>query len=214
MEMTPQEKSRVWWHGAVKSAIKGIPQGIILGAVSVVALFGIVGCMIAFGGPLIAGWGLTIAHGMGMFMLSQSGLATFTTATAHAAAVAAAAHATAGATTLAMAHAALPTFLSFGSIGFAPIVAFNAILGVVGNLMNGGKIAVGDYQQQVDHAKNEHRIAHLQERELALEQVVGQDLASRNVKLILSHGPRSSQSFADAEAARAQTEALASKAIH
>lgn len=40
MEIDPAEKSRVWWSGALKSAAKGIPQGILLGLLGAGVIWG------------------------------------------------------------------------------------------------------------------------------------------------------------------------------
>jgi hypothetical protein len=40
MENDTQARSGVWWRGAASAALKGIPQGIMLGAIASVLLFG------------------------------------------------------------------------------------------------------------------------------------------------------------------------------
>ncbi len=55
MELTPQEKSRVWWSGTIKGAVKGLLVGLAIGAVSALVLqFALIPLLPALGLPSIA----------------------------------------------------------------------------------------------------------------------------------------------------------------
>lgn len=41
MELDQQTLRRVWWRGAIGAAIRGIPQGMVLGVIGAVALWGL-----------------------------------------------------------------------------------------------------------------------------------------------------------------------------
>jgi hypothetical protein len=173
IELTPQEKSHVWWSGAIKSAIHGIPQGLMLGALSAVVLFGAIVALNA----IFPAFAFGLAHAMGGFLFSSSA----------AAAVGSAAHAIPAAA------------LSLSALNLVPFMAFNVVGSMIGNFMTGGKIALGDYQQRVDHARNEVRIGELETREQLVEQAIG---VNPKLQTILNRGPRTVESFAAAEESR------------
>lgn len=67
MEIDGRTKSQVWWGGAIKSALKGIPQGILLGIGGALLLWGLavafpaLGLFTVFEGFLFAGTATNIA---------------------------------------------------------------------------------------------------------------------------------------------------------
>lgn len=51
-EIPAQEKSRIWWKGALKGALRGVPQGLLLGTLGFAVL---VGGLYAFGATALVG---------------------------------------------------------------------------------------------------------------------------------------------------------------
>ncbi len=192
MELSPQERSRVWWRGALKSAVKGIPQGLLLGVLGFALLVGaIYGLAALF--PVTA---LGLASSFGPFVFSTEAMTIISPPLGSGIA------------------AALPA-LGWSMLNPLPVIALNAVLTIAGNFISGGKIAVGDYQQQVDHAANKERIGQLEARERALEEVVGMGRTSRIAQSIIARGQRTRTSFASAEESRAvDTANNPSKIIH
>lgn len=179
MELTPQERRRVWWGGAIGSALKGIPQGIMLGVLGYALLLGAVYALAALFPPV----GLGLAGSFGTFLFANGALTTA---------------AVGGITTV----TALPA-LTWAAINPLPVIALNAVLTVVGNFLTGGKIAVGDYVQKIDHQANVERIRQLEGRQYVMEQIVDKTTSPKIAESVLARGPRNVQSFVAAEEARA-----------
>jgi hypothetical protein len=180
MELDPKTISRVWWKGAATSAAKGIPQGLMLGAIAAVVLFGVIaGAMLLAPTAPIA---MTTAQAFGGFLYSHS---------------VAVALATEG---LTMATAT-SLVTSIASISLVPIMLFNTVLTSVGNFLTGGKIAVNAYKQDIEHRMNEARITQVEQRQLQLAPQA--PARSQAVQRILANGPRNTANFAQAETERA-----------
>lgn len=166
--MTERSKASVWWGGAISSAIKGIPQGLMLGLLGFGLLVGTIYLLAAI--PATAAIGLGLGKAFGTFIFAEA---------------------------IPAAATALPA-LSLSTINILPVVALNAVLTVVGNFLTGGDMAVAKHQQEVDHAKNEVRINAIEGREKKIEQVLSQHLSEhkreavtpRHVQQILEQGPR------------------------
>ncbi len=173
MELDQQTVGKVWWKGALEGAVKGIPQGIMLGAIGAALLFGGLYALGALGGMGVAS---SLAASFGTFLFSTG----------------AATNAVAAGSTLA--HFSLAVFNPL------PIIALNTILTSVGNFLTGGDIAVNAYKQDVEHRMNEARITQIEGRELTLQQQM--QAQSRTIQNILAQGPRGATSFSKAEEER------------
>lgn len=169
MELDPQTLRAVWWKGALTAALKGIPQGVLLGVLGAAILIGGIYAVSAMGA---SGFAFELAKDFGSFLFSNSGTAAL---------------AATGAT-------ALPAF-SFGALNILPLVALNTVLTAVGNFLTGGQIACNAYKQEVEHTMNERRISRIEAREQRLEHAVA---TSSGIKRIVAQGPRSQQSHANA----------------
>lgn len=143
MEIDKQTRSRVWWQGAISSAIKGIPQGIMLGLLGAGVLFGGIFLIQAFGAAPLA---FEIAKDFGSFLFSNAAVAE-------------------------MAAGSMPAF-GLAAINVIPVVALNAVLTIVGNFLTGGDMAVNKHQQEVDHEHNNLRIRAIEGREQQCEKAI------------------------------------------
>ena len=180
MELNPQAKSRIWWRGAFSNAFAGIPQGILLGVLGYALLVTTV-FAISAAFPAV---GLGLAQSFGPFLFGGAGVS-------------------------ALAAGTMPAF-SLAILNPLPVVALNAVLTVAGNFLTGGKIAIGDYQQKIDHAENVARIERLESR--TLNPTLTPPTRSRALDTILAQGAKNTESFAAAEEARA--EAPSSKTLN
>ncbi|MBN8542634.1 MAG: hypothetical protein J0M34_00020 [Alphaproteobacteria bacterium] len=80
MELDKQTRSKVWWGGAISSALKGIPQGLLLGAIGAGVLFGGI-YLLGLSGISIFGFsgaGLAQAFGSFLYTVPAGGVATTT----------------------------------------------------------------------------------------------------------------------------------------
>ena len=192
MELNPQAKSRIWWRGAFSNAFAGIPQGILLGVLGYALLVTTVFAIAAFF-PAV---GLGLAQSFGPFLFGGAGVS-------------------------ALAAGTMPAF-SLAILNPLPVVALNAVLTVAGNFLTGGKIAIGDYQQKIDHAENVARIIKLEARQHTMHrELVNQaiDIESQGIdgkwakrvhseRAPIGELTRTPQtSFAEAEEARAENPA-------
>lgn len=161
----------VWWRGAITSAIKGLPQGLLLGALGFALL---VGGIYAAGALGLTGVATTLGSSFGGFLF------------------------TGGANAGAAFASGLPPF-ALSLLNPLPFIALNAALTMVGNFLTGGYIAVAKHQQEIDHARNKARIDAIEGRERLLEQAV--DTLHPNTKWldILEKGPRTKTGFVAAE---------------
>lgn len=173
MDLDPAVKSRVWWKGAITSAIKGIPQGLMLGAIAAGVLIGGLYLLSAMGAAGIAGY-VGTAFNYFLFNMQNAAVASQ------------------------LATQTLPVVTSLAIFNPLPIIALNTILTSIGNFLSGGDSAVNAYKQQVDHDANVARLERLEGRELALEEAIA---TSPTIKKILAEGPRS-KSYSAAEETR------------
>lgn len=171
MGLNPEEMSRIWWKGALKSALKGIPQGLMLGIGGACLLFSTIALLGGIGAT--AGLALGISQAFGGFLYSAATTATLATATA------------------------VPAF-SLASINILPIVALNTVLTVVGNFITGGDMAVNTYKQDMEHKINEARLARLESHEIAPQQEAARPL-SASLRRILAQGSCKPGAKIDAE---------------
>ena len=88
---------------------------------------------------------------------------------------------------------------SFSAI---PLAIFSGVSGMLGNLLGSGNDAVNAYKQDVEHRMNEARISQIESREMALEQTLISP--ARGIQKIIAAGPRTANSFRDAEEQRVQ----------
>ncbi len=139
MELDSQTLRSVWWKGAIGSAIKGIPQGLMLGLLGAGLLFGGIYALGALA-PALAG---SLAADFGAFLYAGT-----------------------PAVATSLAAGAVPAF-SLASMNVLPIVALNMVLTAVGNFLTGGKIACNAYKQDIEHRMNEVRISQIEAREQA-----------------------------------------------
>lgn len=175
MESEVTSTRGVWWRGALTSAVKGLPQGLLLGGIGFALIVGGIYAAGALGfGAAASG----VASSFGSFLFSG------------------------GAAASAAFASGLPAF-SFSLLNPLPFIALNTALTMVGNFLTGGDIAVAKHQQEVDHARNEARINAIEGREMLLEQAV--DTLHPNTKWldILQKGPRAKTGFVAAEEAAA-----------
>ncbi|MFZ4126072.1 MAG: hypothetical protein ACOYJ2_08420 [Rickettsiales bacterium] len=169
MELTKQERDAIYWRGAIGGAIKGIPQGLMLGALAACVLFGGIYAFGFFAGPAAA----QLAYGFGSFL--------FTTGIS------------AGATTLPTIGANI--FAVFNPI---PVIVLNTVLTAIGNFLSGGDQAVAAAKQQKQNDYLDAKLMQVEGRERQIEQVISQHLAHepqpltapRHVQKILEEGPR------------------------
>lgn len=170
--MDSKDVSRAWWKGAISSAIKGIPQGLLLGAIGFAVLTAGILALGAIAPVFTATW---LAGPFGSFIFANI-----------------------PAVTTAFAAHTMPAF-SLAILNPLPVIALNTVLTAVGNFLTGGDIAVNAYKQDFEHRLNETRIARIEARELQLEQSLPR---SRTVQKIVEAGPRHQSSFQHAEETR------------
>lgn len=176
MELDPQTLRSVWWKGAIGSALKGIPQGLMLGLLGASLLCGGIALLGSIGAT--SGIALGLAKAFGGFLYSS-------------------------ATAQALAAGTLSTVPAFGlaTLNVLPIVALNTVLTSVGNFLTGGQIACNAYKQDVEHRMNHARIRQLEAREQVVEATLART-PSQAIQAVLTRGPRAQQSYEAAEAAR------------
>jgi hypothetical protein len=185
MELDPQTVSSVWWKGALGGALKGIPQGLLLGVIGFGVLVVGTYALAAFG---VTGLAATMMHGLGGFLFTEAGAASISAGIA----------------------AGSASGFSLAALSPIPFIALNTVLTIAGNFLTSGQSAVNAYKQDVEHRMNDARITAIESREQMLEEVV---TPSRAVQKILAQGPRNKGSFAAAEAER-EASAPASPTIH
>lgn len=183
--ITTAEVSSVWWKGAFSAALKGIPQGLLLGAIG----FGVLTAGIfALGAVAPAFVATSLAGPFGSFLFNMTPAIAET-----------------------FAAGTMPAF-SLALFNPVPVIALNTVLTAVGNFLTGGNIAVNAYKQDVEHRMNEARISRLESRELGLDHEI--PTASRTAQKIISAGPRTASSFRETEETREQSTPSAGPTIH
>ena len=173
MELTAKEQNSIYWRGAIDGAIKGIPQGILLGVIGFGLLVGSIYAVQAIGLAGVTTW---MMNGLGGFLFQQG---SYTVA------------ATAG-------TAVIPPAFNLAALSPLPFIALNAVLTIVGNFLTGGTQAVAEAKQQKQNDYLDAKLMQVEGREQQIEQVVSRRLVHehtpaptpRHVQHILEEGPR------------------------